>query len=100
MRKKYPSDLSDKGWSKVRYLFENEARGRHLQVHSKRELVNAVLYLNKTGCQWRQLPNDFPNYKTVFSFYKRSIENGLWEKVCASLVKKASSVRTESKTEL
>ena len=73
----------------IKHLFEKERRGRHLRIHNKRKLVNAVLYLNKTGCQWRQLPHDFPNYTTVSSFYQRAVKNGLWEKVLALLVVKS-----------
>jgi putative transposase len=51
--------------------------------------VNAVLYLNKTGCQWRQLPHDFPKYTTVSSFYQRAVKSGLWDKVRALLVIKS-----------
>lgn len=85
---KYLSDLTTKQWNIIKHLFEKEKRGKHLQVHKKRKLINAVLYINKTGCQWRQLPHDFPNYKTVFSFYKRAMDNGIWEKILALLVKK------------
>ena len=84
---RYPSDVTQKQWNRIKHLFEKEPRGKHLRVHPKRNLVNAVLYINKTGCQWRQLPHNFPKFKTVFSFYKRAIENGLWEKILALLVK-------------
>ena len=83
---RYGSDLTTKQWNKIKQLFEVENRGRHMRVHSKRKLVNAVLYLNKTGCQWRQLPHDFPKYTTVSSFYQRAVKSGLWEKVLALLV--------------
>lgn len=83
---KYPSDLTTKQWNKIRHLFEHENRGKHFQEHSKRKLVDAVLYLNKTGCQWRQLPHDFPPYSTVSSFYYRAVKSGLWERVRALLV--------------
>lgn len=85
---RYPSDLTTKQWNIIKPLFEKENRGRHLRTQSKRKLVDAVLYLNKTGCQWRQLPHDFPNFKTVSSFYHRAIENGLWDKILALLVEK------------
>lgn len=84
----YPSDLTDSQWEMIRPLFEGEARGNHLKVHEKRDLVNAVLYLNKTGCQWRLLPCDFPNYVTVSSFYHRAIRSGLWDKIMNLLVEK------------
>ena len=84
----YPSDLTDRQWEVIRYHFEGENRGKHFQKHSKRHLVNAVLYIVKTGCQWRQLPHDFPNYKTVSAFYQRSVKSGLWEEIQAALVTK------------
>ena len=86
---KYDSDLTTKQWNLIKPLFENENRGRHLRVHNKRKLVNAVLYLNKTGCQWRQLPHDFPKYTTVSSFYQRAVKSGLWEKIRGLLVVKS-----------
>ena len=86
---KYDSDLTTKQWNLIKALFENENRGRHLRVHNKRKLVNAVLYLNKTGCQWRQLPHDFPKYTTVSSFYQRAVKSGLWEKIRGLLVVKS-----------
>lgn len=86
---RYDSDLTTKQWNMIKHLFETENRGRHLRVHDKRKLVNAVLYLNKTGCQWRQLPHDYPKYTTVSSFYQRAIKSGLWEKVLSLLVVKS-----------
>jgi putative transposase len=50
--------------------------------------VNAVLYLVKTGCQWRLLPNDFPPYGAVWSFYRRAVKSGKWEKAMDLLVQK------------
>jgi transposase len=90
---KYPSDLTTKQWNIIKPLFEREKRCKHFQVHSKRKLVNAVLYINKTGCPWRQLPHDFPKYTTVSSFYQRAVKNGLWAKVLKKLVQKT---RTEA----
>ena len=87
MRKKYPSDLSTKQWNLIKHLFENENRGKHFRTQSKRKLVNAVKYVNKTGCQWRQLPHNFPKWQTVYSFFNRAKANGIWEKMCAILVK-------------
>ena len=85
----YSTDVTDKQWSMVESFFIGENRGKHLQTHSKRDLLNAVLYLNKTGCQWRLLPNDFPPYPTVWSFYRRAVKSGLWEKIMACLVEKS-----------
>lgn len=85
---RYSTDLTDKQWSVVSEILRPENRGKHFAKHSKRELINAVLYLNKTGCQWALLPNDFPPYKTVSSFYHRAKQSGLWERIMFALVKK------------
>jgi len=85
---RYPSDVTTKQWNMIKVHFESENRGRHFQKHSKRKLVNAVLYIVKTGCQYRQLPHDFPNYKTVSAFYQRAVKSGLWEKILAAIVVK------------
>ncbi len=81
-RKPYDTDLTDSQWEAIAPLFAN----MHTYKWSKRELVNAVLYLNKTGCQWRNLPHDFPPAFTVSSFYRRARINGLWDKILQRLV--------------
>ena len=88
------SDLTDKEWSTIEPIFTKAKKGKHLQKHSKRKLVNVVRYLSKTGCQWRMLPKDFPKYKTTSSFYQLATKNGLWEKITDTLVQ---MTRIESK---
>ena len=84
----YSTDLTDRQWRIIEPFFIRENRGKHFQKYTKRELINAVLYLNKTGCQWRLLPNDFPPHDTVWSFYRRAKESGLWERIMDALVMK------------
>ena len=79
----YPTDLTDEQWELIKPLFV----GMRNRKWSKRELVNAVLYLVKTGCQWRQLPGDFPPVFTVHSFYRRARISGLWDRILNYLVK-------------
>ena len=50
-----------------------------------------MLYLTKTGCQWRQLPNDFSPWPAVESFYRRMKKKGIWEAIMQDLVKKSRS---------
>ena len=83
----YSTNLTDNQWSLIEAIFKSN-KGNHLVKHSKRDLVNAVIYLVKTGCQWRLLPNDFPSYVTVWSFYHRAVKSGKWEKAMDMLVKK------------
>lgn len=63
----YPSDVTDKQWKLIKGYFENGNYGNRSK-HEKRELVNAVFYLTRTGCQWRQLPNNFPPGKRYIAF--------------------------------
>ena len=82
-RTNYPSDLTDKQWKKIEHFFPS---GNKSKYH-KRNLVKAVMYVVKTGCQWRALPHDYPPYSTVYNFYSRAKQKGVWEKVMQFLVK-------------
>jgi len=80
----YPSDLTNEEWA----LLEPELRGRRQKVPcgaNTRETVNAVLYIARTGCQWRFLPHDFPKWQTVAKTYYRWIDRGVWERVNEAL---------------
>ena len=83
MREKYETDLTDEQWEVIAPLFSNMRKYKW----EKRELVNAVLYLVKTGCQWRNLPHDFPPVFTVHSFYRRARLSGLWDRILEHLAK-------------
>ena len=59
--RKYPSDLTDEQWQLIEPLLPPPSRvGRPRRI-CRRRIMNAILYVNRTGCQWRQLPSDFPN---------------------------------------
>ena len=81
-KKAYPTDLTDEQWAIIAPLF----KGMREYKYSKRELLNAVLYLVDNGCKWRALPHDFPAWQTVYSFFRRATENGLWDKILEHLV--------------
>ena len=88
----YSTDLTDAQWGLIEPIFKSN-KGQHFVEHSKRDLINAVLYLIKTGCQWRLLPNDFPPHEAVWSFYRRAVKSGKWEKAMDAMVTK---VRTDA----
>jgi len=50
--------------------------------------VNAVLYIKDNGCKWRALPHEYPPHDTVWTFFRRARDSGLWEKIMDALVKK------------
>lgn len=75
-RKPYPSDLSDEQWGYVEPLLpKRDKRGRQAQ-HSRREMLNALLYMARSGCAWRMLPHDLPPWEAVYAFWRRLVEKG------------------------
>ena len=84
----YPNDLKDAQWELIKDHFTFGKYGNRA-THDKRHLVNAVFYLTKTGCQWRQLPKDFPPWSTVHTFYHRMKKKGIWERMMKELVEKS-----------
>ena len=70
-KKPYPSDISRRQFEPIRPLLESvrkRTRPRTVDLH---EVFNAVLYLLKSGCQWRMLPQGFPNRSTVYSYFAK-----------------------------
>lgn len=68
--RRYPSDLSDVEWRLLEpHLPPPRRRGRP-RIHSPGEILNAVFYILKSGCQWRMLPRDFPPWKTVLHYFR------------------------------
>jgi putative transposase len=84
-RRAYPTDLSDSQWSIIeRFMPEQKPLGRNIEV-DLREVLNAILYINRSGCQWDMLPHDFPNYKTVNYYYNLWRSEGRWDTIMNSL---------------
>jgi putative transposase len=83
---KYPSDVTDRQWRILSKLLPRAARRGRPPI-DRRQVLNAVLYLNRTGCQWRCLPHDFPKWKTVYTIYRRWRLSGLWQQLHDALVK-------------
>ena len=79
----YESDLTDEQWNEIKDFFPSGNKSKY----NKRSLVEAVLYIVKTGCQWRMLPHDYPPHDTVWSFYRRARDRGTWEAMMNHLVK-------------
>jgi putative transposase len=76
----YPSDVTDMQWQIISKLLPpRKKRGR--PPVDRREIINAIFYVNRTGCQWRALPHDFPKWKTVYTVFWRWRKEGLWQKI-------------------
>ena len=81
MRKPYPTDLSDAEWSYIEpHMPAPEGHGRP-RIHDLREILDAVFYVLKSGCQWRLLPHDFPRWPTVYHYFRRWRIDGTWERI-------------------
>jgi transposase len=91
-RKPYPSDLTDGQWEILAPLIPEPSAQSTRAAIPRREIVNGILYLLRTGCSWRQMPHDLPNGKTVYHYFRLWKLDGTWEKVMSSLRKK---VRTQ-----
>lgn len=78
----YPSDLSDAEWGKIEPVFQVDYRrgGRPLK-YSKRQMVNAIFYVAKTGCQWRFLPKDYPPWRRVYNNFRKWQKADVFERL-------------------
>jgi putative transposase len=79
----YPSDLSDAQWEVVAPVLRR-AVGRSGRI-ARREILNALFYVHRTGCQWRYLPQSYPKWKTVYSCFWRWQRSGVWDAVLDEL---------------
>jgi|SRR5665213_1536772 transposase len=68
-RLRYPSDLTDEEWAHVETLIPPAKRGGNRRHVNAREIVNGVMYVLSTGCQWRALPKDLPPRSTVYDYF-------------------------------
>jgi putative transposase len=84
--KTYPTDLKYSEWMLIAGFFVPNKRGRPRKWPMWR-IVNAILYVTRTGCQWRMLPIDFPPWQTVYRYFRAWTEQGVWEQINTALVK-------------
>ena len=78
----YPTDLTEKQWQVIKKILEPQGRKRK---HSLRGIMNAILYINRTGCQWRMLPTDFAPWQTVYYYFRKWKFEGVFEEVMDTL---------------
>jgi putative transposase len=81
MRHKYPTDLTDAEWNVVGAYIPRPVCVPNLQEpkYDRRDMVDGILYRERTGCQWRNLPHDFPPWKQVFEYYRKWRNDGTIE---------------------
>lgn len=93
--RRYPTDLTDRQWELIEPLLPEPPAGpagRPVE-HCKREIVNAILYLTRTGCAWRMLPKDFPPWQTVYGYFRAWKRDGTLDRVHDALRERVRSKR-------
>ncbi len=86
--KNYSSDLTDEQWQRIEPLVGRPDPRGAINKYPRRDVINAILYLNKTGCQWRLLPKNFPPWQCVYDHFRRMQQRGLWQEVSLELNKR------------
>ena len=82
----YTSNMSDQQWAIIGplLLLERDGPGRPPEL-DLRQVVNAVFYIDRTGCQWKNLPRDYPNHHSVYYHYGKWRDGGAWQRVNEAL---------------
>ncbi len=80
-RKAYPSDLTDEQWELIEELIPAALAGGRPRATEMREVVNAILYLTRSGCQWDMLPHDLPSKSTTYEYFAAWRDNGVWQRM-------------------
>ncbi len=91
-RQTYPSDLSEKQWRNIAPLLPkskaNTITGGR-PPGDLREILNGIMYVLRSGSEWRMMPHDLPPWQTVYGYFNRWSGDGTWERVNAELTQKA-----------
>ena len=77
----YPSDLTDGEWQYLKRCLPKQNQFGRPRTHARREIVNAIFYLVRTGCAWRYLPRDYPCWKTVYHYFRQWRKSGRWQRI-------------------
>src|SRR3954449_7366641 len=88
MRKPYTTDLTDIQWEILRPLIPEAKPGGRPREVDLREVMNTLLYQDRTGCQWEMLPHDLLPKSTVFDYFKRWRDDGTWQVIVDALREK------------
>jgi putative transposase len=81
MSQRYPTDLTDAQWTILTPFIPAAKPGGRPRTTNIREVVNAIFYVLRGGCQWRLLPTDFPPHQTVYHYFRAWRRAGVWERM-------------------
>ena len=77
----YPSDLTDREWEYIKAIIPPAKPGGRDRTTDMRLTVNAIFYVDRTGCQWRYLPHEYPPWQTVYGYFRTWRLTGVWERM-------------------
>src|SRR3954469_14816370 len=77
----YPTDLADRHWDCIKDLIPAAKKGGRPRSLDMRQVINAILYILVTGAQWRMLPKDYPNWKSVYHYFRIWRDDGTWQRI-------------------
>lgn len=97
--KRYTDDLDDKEWELISELIPRSKTGRP-HKHGAREMFNAIFYVIRSGCSWRNLPKDFPDWQAVYTRFRRWKNSGLVNKIYELLVKRLRALLNKNEPEV
>ena len=80
-RETYPSDLTNGQWKRIEPLLPEEVPWARPRKYGLREILNGILYVNRTGCAWRAMPHDLPKWQAVYSWFRLFRINGTWKRI-------------------
>jgi len=81
MSQRYPTDLTETEWTVLTPLIPAAKPGGRPRTTAMREVINAIFYVLRGGCQWRMLPTDFPPHQTVYHYFRTWRRAGVWERM-------------------
>ena len=84
-RPAYSSDLTEEQWALLEPLVPALAPDAVYHIHPRREIVNAILYVLRSGCPWRLLPHEFPAWGTVSFSFRKWQREGIWDQILRTL---------------
>ena len=83
-RKHYPSDLTDAQWQLLEPFVAAKPGGRKCD-YARRDILDALFYVTRSGGSWRMLPHDFPPFNLVHYYFRRWVKDGTWQQLNAML---------------
>jgi transposase len=83
--RRYPSDLTDRRWELIEPMLPLPKWMGRPEKHPRRAIVDAILYVVRTGCAWRYLPADFPPWETVYGRFRQWNKRGVIERILTEL---------------